>query len=454
MQEVTLAQMLDAREARVHTQSRLLAAHPDAALIAFTLNIPGPVKTGPAILRAFRHGCGLLEDLLKPYTIYHKEHHDLPTGPEGYYAVQADAREIKTLCLSLEDGFPMGRLFDLDVLTPDGSKIERGALGYAERGCMVCSAPGRGCASRRLHTVDELQAAAFGLIENHFCTSDADRIGVLASAALIDEVEATPKPGLVDRSNAGSHTDMDIGTFRRSAASLQNYFTACVSIGMDTQACAPETVFPQLRAAGLEAEKSMFAATNGINTHKGAIYTLGVLCGAVGRLWSAGQPMADTDRLLDTCADLTRIAVRDDFAAIRAKAAPQTAGERLYLQYGLRGIRGEVADGLPALRQYGLPAFHHVLSAGRSAEEAGLYALLQLIAHTDDTTLWHRGGKEGADHAQQAALELLDKGGFPSTDDLLALDRDFIAQRLSPGGCADLLAVLYFLYRLKIYFKV
>ncbi|MBR5284034.1 MAG: citrate lyase holo-[Clostridia bacterium] len=449
MQEVNLAAMLDAREARVAAQEAMQAAHPDAVLVSFTLNIPGPIKNSPAIRRAFTFGCTAIEAILRDHSVVDHSRKDLFTGCEALWAVKADALPLKDACTALEDDLPLGRLFDIDILAPDGSKIERRMVGKEERGCMVCGTPGRGCASRRLHTVAELQKAAWALIDGHFAPCDAEAIGHAAMSALLDEVETTPKPGLVDRNGSGSHTDMDIDTFRRSAHALESYFIQCAALGMKHRGHAPETLFSLLRAAGLEAEKAMYAATNGINTHKGAIYTLGVLCGAVGSLWNVETPTPSTDALLDACAVLTRTSVEADLASIRAKGTAETAGERLYLAHGLTGIRGEAANGLPAVRSHGLPAFCKGLDGGLTAEEAGRYALLHLIAHTDDSTLWHRGGADGAAYARKAAADLLKGGRFPTEEELLTLDHAFTARRLSPGGSADLLAVLYFLHRLE-----
>ena len=448
MQEVTLAEMLDAREARAAAQAALQARFPNASLISFTLNIPGPVKVTPAVVRAFHDGCRRIDAVLIDLPVVFREARRPHTGCEALWAVEAPALSLKEACAALEDKNALGRLFDIDVLAPNGRKIDRAEVGKPERGCMVCGAPGRGCASRRLHSVPELQAAAFGRIDAHFRKADAARIGALAAQALRDEVCATPKPGLVDRNNTGSHKDMDLNTFLRSADALEGYFITCTTLGMEGRSLPPEVLFSHLRAAGLEAEAAMFAATDGINTHKGAIYTLGVLCGAIGYRWTAERPVAETDVLLDTCAALTAASAAADFAAVD-RADPKTAGERLYLQYGLRGIRGEVADGLPALRSRGLPAFRRALADGHTAEESGILALLHLIAHTDDTTLWHRGGRDGAAYAQRAAADLLKASPFPTAEQIAALDRDFIARRLSPGGCADLLAVLFFLHRLQ-----
>ena len=428
MMEVSLLDILNAREARAQRQQQLLAAH-RAPLLCFTMNIAGPVKTSPLIQRGFEEGLGLLNQQLTQARILFREVQVLPTGCEATFAIDLPAQELKQLCTEIEENHPLGRLFDMDVMDTDGSKLER----KAQRGCLVCGAPGRFCAASRAHSVEQLQAVTTQLLERYFFPFD---IAATAVQSLIDEVRTTPKPGLVDRRNNGSHKDMDLRLFEVSAKALQTYFEACVRIGQNTAQLPPEETFPLLRTAGIEAEEAMFRATGGINTHKGAIYALGLLCGSIGRLGCT-----DTDAILAECQAMVSRSVAADFAAATGK----TAGERLYLQYGIRGIRGEAADGFPSVRNMGLPAFRKALEDGLSQNDAGAVTLLHLIAEAEDTNLYHRGGRDGAQWAATAAKALLP---YPNNAQIAELDDAFIERNLSPGGCADLLAVTYFLHSL------
>lgn len=433
MPQVTLTQILLSRDARVQRQKELRMQY-GTPLICFTMNIPGPVKCTPLILRAFREGASILEEKLPENAVLHRELAEENTGCYGFYAVAMDARELKEICTAIEDAFPMGRLFDMDVLDENGTKLERPVL----RSCMVCGAPGRGCAARRLHSVSLLQAETTGRISAYFEEKDRDRIACLASDALIKEVRITPKPGLVDRRNNGSHRDMDLNTFVASAKVLKDYFKTCVAIGQQNR----EDCFPALQKAGLLAEESMLAVTGGVNTHKGAIFTLGILCGALGQLWTPEGTIPPVDAILSRCATLS------GSYAERAleNADDSTPGLRLYRKTGLTGIRGEVAAGLPSVWQISLPIYQKALADGSSENDAGVLALLSLIARVEDTNLYHRGGPEGASFAKEAAGVLLREG--VTQDKLEALDDAFIARNLSPGGCADLLAVTLFLHDL------
>lgn len=440
MEEVTLLQVLQAREERVALQKQLLETH-RCPLICFTMNIAGPVKDSALIRRGFFYGLAQLEGRL---TQVRCKQVLLPvTGPLAMLAVEEDPQRLKDICVEIEEAQAVGRLFDMDVLTLSGEKLERAS----QRGCIVCGAPGRGCAAGRLHTVEQLQEATQAILADHFAQQDCEKLGKLASQCLLQEAYTTPKPGLVDRRNTGSHKDMTLEHFEKSAKALEPYFTDCVRIGQETGDLAPEETFARLRQAGIQAEKTMYAATGGVNTHKGAIYTFGVLCGSLGRLWQPDVPAAERAQLLETCAELVKRSVSEDFAQARG----DTAGEQVFLERGIPGIRGEVAAGLPAVRETGLPEYELALSRGLDENHAGCVALLHLMARVEDTTAYRRGGPGGAIFLQRSAQDLLEAYQDPALDIIARLDDSFISRNLTAGGCADLLAVTYFLHKLKNY---
>lgn len=433
--EVTLWQVLEARDRRAQRQKELLAEY-GTTLVCFTMNIPGPVKRSPLISRAFREGCARLEKGLSG--ILHREYREEVTGCEAMYAVAEDALRVKAACTAIEDGSALGRLFDMDVLDASGRKLDREQVGGGPRNCIVCGAAGRGCASRRVHSVEALQAAVNRLLTAHFAQADREKLAALAVESLLEEVSITPKPGLVDLRNTGSHRDMDIGTFTASANALLPYFRECVELGQKTAENPPEETFSRLRQAGLRAERDMYRATGGVNTHKGAIFTMGILCGCLGRLWTPETPVGGLSRLLEDAARMGQEALGADLPG----SSGATAGERLYRSRGLTGIRGEVAAGLPSVMTWGLPVFRACLAEGCDRNAAGAITLLHLAAHVEDTNLYHRGGPEGAAWAKEATAMLLPR---PAMAQIEALDDAFIARNLSPGGCADLLAVTCFL---------
>lgn len=434
---VTLQEMLEAREERVRRQQQLLSTY-RTPLLCFTMNIAGPVKTTPLIERGFEAGLDALDQAL-PAPLFRETVH-APTGSTAYFAVDLPAEQLKDLCLKIEEAAPVGRLFDMDVLTPDGKKLERTTL----RGCLVCGAPGRDCAARRLHSVEELQKATNQLLTAHFARTDAVRYANLAVESLLREVYTTPKPGLVDRRNCGSHRDMDLPLFEESAEALRPYFEDCFNLGVTTAGQPPEDTFFLLRQAGITAEKRMFEATHGVNTHKGALFTMGLLLGALGRLWTADGSAPAPEKLCREAGHLYAHQLEKDLSL-----APTTAGLKLYQSHGIPGIRGEAAKGFPTLWFHALPTYRDYLSLGLSENDAGACTLLELIARVEDTNLYHRGGPEGAAWAKQQAEALLNGNPLPSLAEIEKLDDAFIRKNLSPGGSADLLAATYFLYQLN-----
>lgn len=159
MDEVSLQEMLAARERRCYLQTQLLAQY-KKSLISFTLNIPGPVKVLPGVPEAFAAGCQRIEALLKDrlVLVQHMETIKEKTGYEAFYNVDANPDFIKELMVSLEDQDRVGRLFDIDVLRTDGSKVSREDLGFSPRTCLLCGQPAHVCSRSRSHSVAQLTA--------------------------------------------------------------------------------------------------------------------------------------------------------------------------------------------------------------------------------------------------------------------------------------------------------
>lgn len=432
-------ELLNAREERALRQAQLRNQY-QCPLVCFTMNIAGPVKISSEITRAFNFGLSLLENMLQDKTIYHKEALYLKSGPVAYYSVLESADKIKKICVCIEESCSIGRLFDIDVLDVDGTKLER----LTQRSCIVCKKKGRSCAASRQHSVKELQFVTKQLISSHFQEHDSTAIAKLAQESLIDEVSTTPKPGLVDKSNNGSHSDMNFDTFKKSAEALYPYFCSCIKTGIQTSEKPAEYTFDLLRQQGIIAEKNMLIATGGVNTHKGIIYSMGILCGAIGRLWTVESPIADTDNILLECSKMVHLSIKSDFDAIDNS----TAGGKLYLSNGDKGIRGEVYSGFSSVKNYSLPVYKNCVKNGKNKNDAGVISLLHLIANINDTAVYNRGGVDGMEYTRKYAQALLSKNHF-NMNDVKKMDEEFIKRNLSPGGAADLLAITFMLAKLE-----
>ena len=265
-------------------------------------------------------------------------------------------------------------------------------------------------------------------------------IGRAALASLYDELALEPKPGLVSFVDCGSHTDMTAATFLRSIFALRHCFSGMAALG------AAHRPFESLEAAGVEAERRMLRATGGVNTHRGAIFMLGLLCAAAGSLRAAG-------RRCDAAA--LRVEVIDRWGEVLARRAARpaaSAGQRVARQLGLRSAGHEAALGFPCLFEHAYPALCAARAAGVSERRARLHALFAAMAVLADTNLARRGGLQGLREAQACAQAYLDAGGGLHPDAVLRAQRihaDFVARRLSPGGSADLLSAACWLERIE-----
>ena len=261
-----------------------------------------------------------------------------------------------------------------------------------------------------------------------------ERVAALAEQSLQLEIYTWPKPGLVSHVDTGSHTDMDAGTFLRSGSAIRPFFAELVEAGMRNRDMA------ELRRIGLRAEFAMLRATGGINTHRGAIFGVGLLCAAAG-LRHAGH--VDAGISLGGA-----VSHRWARGIVDGPYLLYSHGQAAAREFGAGGARQQAASGFPCVYEVGLPALHKgfALPSG-DAEAARVHAIFALIAVLEDTNLLHRGGLAGLQFAQQAAQSFLDRGGIGQPDwrqVAEATHRAFVERRLSPGGAADLLAMSLF----------
>ncbi|CRM36226.1 2-(5''-triphosphoribosyl)-3'-dephosphocoenzyme-A synthase [Pseudomonas sp. 31 R 17] len=262
----------------------------------------------------------------------------------------------------------------------------------------------------------------------------ADRLADRAVDALIDEADLSPKPALVDRRGNGAHTDLHLGLMHASALSLWPMFKAMAEAALEIG----EIGLPLREALGRigrEGEQAMLITTNGVNTHRGAIWALGLLTAA-----AALDPGGVT-------LNAARLALLDD------RHAPQTLshGALVAQRYGARGAREEAQLGFPSVTQRGLPQLHKSRRQNVGEQNARLDALLAIMTELADTCVLYRAGYAGLTTLQQGAQAVLDAGGsatLAGRRQLHALDQQLLALNASPGGAADLLAACLFIDRL------
>ncbi|UCZ82876.1 triphosphoribosyl-dephospho-CoA synthase [Pseudomonas sp. L5B5] len=267
----------------------------------------------------------------------------------------------------------------------------------------------------------------------------ADRLADLAVDALIDEADLSPKPALVDRRGNGAHSDLHLGLMHASALSLWPAFKEMAEVALESG-----VVGLPLREAlgriGREGEQAMLATTGGVNTHRGAIWALGLLVAATAlepRSTGAGK----------VALRAARLALLEDRYAPR----PLSHGAQVALRYGVRGAREQAQQGFPAVLQLGLPQLKRSRAQGHGEQNARLDALLAIMTGLADTCVLYRAGETGLRAMQEGAQAVLDAGGSASLAGrrrLHELDQCLVALNASPGGAADLLAACLLIDRI------
>ncbi|WP_432261917.1 triphosphoribosyl-dephospho-CoA synthase [Cupriavidus sp. TMH.W2] len=268
----------------------------------------------------------------------------------------------------------------------------------------------------------------------------AHAIGDLAVDVLVEEALLTPKPGLVDARGSGAHKDMSLGLMIHSARSLRGAFAAMALAGQRA-AHIDHGLRERLGALGREAEASMLRATGGVNTHRGAIWCLGLLAGAAGWLGQA----VDAASVASAAGAIARLPDR------HRPAHTGNKGELACSAYGVGGARAQAEAGFPHVVGVGLPALQASRARGDAESSARVNALLAIMARLDDTCVLVRAGREGLAGMQTGAAAVLGAGGvgtLPGRRRLRELEAAMQARNASPGGAADLLAATLFLDRL------
>lgn len=494
LEEVALEDMLNARERRAAIQKSLLDEF-GAPLVCLTLNIPGPVKVLEGVPEAFERGCRRIKADLQSagFPVLRCMELREKTGYELFLSVEGEAMAIKTSMAAIEDDGRLGRLYDIDVIRPDGCKVSREEFGLPPRTCLLCGQPAHACSRSRRHSVAQLVEEIHRILAVCFpspCAYSAscphqvrgceasrsahtgggpmneksscehsrpedprlerflDCVEQAAAYGLLEEVRTTPKPGLVDLRDNGSHRDMCYDTFVASTEAVVPYLVEMARLGFCLD--GPEDrLFPAIRPVGVKAEAAMFAATGGVNTHKGIIFSLGIIAACLGYDYRRTGSL-DPIRVLELGGLATRSWLEEDFDRMKTRP-PKTHGEHLFAEYGYRGIRGEAQEGFPALRLFALPAMTKAMAVQPDANRARLYVLLTLMANVDDTNILIRSNPQTLEYAQEEARRLLLSHPVitdRAMEELATLNREFIARNISPGGCADLLAIAIFFERL------
>jgi len=450
---------LRARDEREAAVRRVLGEHQGRAplsIVTLSLNIPGPDKNLAGCETLFARAAAALQRALggalepgggvsDPVNVL---------GPFGIWHLGLDPRAAKRAVLAVEHGATEGRLLDVDVYDASGRQVDRGSLDLAPRACLVCPEPAHECARLGRHSSGQVVAAARALLADAFLDGLAD---ALVGGAR-EELALTPKPGLVDRADSGSHPDLTFEAMSRSIDLLPQYFaelrsTSPSSVGAGLRAGPAghrrTSVGAGLRAgpaghrrtrenieacihAGVRAERRMWDEV-GSNAHRGYIFLggLALLAGAPGPPRNTGEFRARI------------VALASDILAANREAAERSHGGELRRVHGVAGIHGEALAGLPAVFEHGRPSLRNASLAGLDRRASAHYAMAVLMQHLEDTTAVHRCGLDGLRRLRDDGrrIQVAIESGSDHHRLLAALNDEYRAMHLTMGGVADCLAL-------------
>jgi triphosphoribosyl-dephospho-CoA synthase len=269
-----------------------------------------------------------------------------------------------------------------------------------------------------------------------------------AIEAMLCEVSAYPSPGLVSSVSKGAHVDMDHYTFIKSTSILSKYMVLFAEEGYSNK--SPKEIFKAIRAIGIEAEIEMFKGTQGINTHKGMIFLLGISCAAVTK---AINDKKSFDEIQGIIKEMTKGLVKDELTYM-SKDKATSHGEKLFLKHNIEGIRGQVERGMPLVFDYSLAAYKE--NKALKLNDRLIHTLLCIMKYCEDSNILHRHSMDTLKMVQQKATQIIDLGGMTSEigqAEIDTLNTEFIKDNISPGGSADLLAVTVFFNSVETYMK-
>jgi triphosphoribosyl-dephospho-CoA synthetase len=263
----------------------------------------------------------------------------------------------------------------------------------------------------------------------------AEKLARVATGALREELDTTPKPGLVDKDDHGAHDDMTYDLMRSSINAIHPYFEQLAGLGMEQADMPIETIFREARRIGMDAEQAMLAATGGVNTHRGAIFSLG-LCVVSSALLAARGRALTAGEISKTVSSI----------AVHFERQAGSNGGKVHRKYNTKGALDGARDGYRELFMTVLPAYMEMIAGGEDRNTANIRALLLIMSMLDDSNVYHRKGAEVASMVKARASELY---GNYSIGKLGELNTYFIQNNISPGGSADMLALIIFLERIS-----
>jgi triphosphoribosyl-dephospho-CoA synthase len=280
----------------------------------------------------------------------------------------------------------------------------------------------------------------------YLISNEAFLIAGYAIEAMLYEVAAYPSPGLVSSISKGAHVDMDHYTFIKSTSILSKYMVLFAEEGYSNN--TPKEIFKAIRAIGIEAEGEMFKGTEGVNTHKGMIFLLGISCAATTKAINDKKSFGEIQGIIK---QMTTGLVQSELSHMNEEKAT-SHGEKLFLKHNVEGIRGQVESGIPLVFDYSMQIYKE--NETLKLNDRLIHTLISIMNHCEDSNILHRHSMDTLKEVQQKATHIISLGGMTTESGKAAietLDKEFIERHISPGGSADLLAVTVFFNSVQTY---
>lgn len=417
------------------------------ASVSMNLNVPGIPKTNALLTRFFELCKEQLTNWLLANRIFIDEKNEttIQHAAGNFYIVAIkpgiiQVSQLKQSTELFEIDHPLGRFIDVDVTDENGKLFSSGK----SKPCFYCQLhPASDCIQSHRHPVETLRDFQLRQIEMYLREERllrlSRKVSSLAIRSVLYELSLTPKPGLVDTAGSGIHTDMDYRTFVDSTAAISGWFTDLFRAGTTCRDEDLKNALPHVRNMGLRMEKEMFQTTNGINTQKGIIFLMGISLFGAGYVLKEND-MFDQHEFITTIKTLCNNLVETEFVN---HADTLTHGELCFRKYHTGGVRSEAENGFPTIFGHSLP----VLERENNTGSVALYkTLLSVMAVLNDTNILYRSDRPTLETLQNLSKKALDDFSMEAYAEIA----DFCkANKISPGGSADLLSITIFIFLLK-----
>jgi len=445
-----ITNILKAREER--DSIKKILCQKGNALISLNINVPGQQKSNQLLAEFFHRVKDQMKNFMLANRLFIAEGEEiiLNHAAGNYFIVPIKSKNfeikvIKQITESFEEEHPLGRFIDIDVYDIDNHAVSSGK----SKKCFYCKKyPAIECRRAERHKIEELydfqQKKIRKYLKKEREKEICRKISGIALKAILYEISLTPKPGLVDKTGSGIHTDMDYRTFIDSTSSISVFFQLLIKSGFSCKSKNLSKALPLIRQIGLKMEKEMFEQTRGVNTQKGLIFLMGISLFASAYVLKKSK-LFDSEGFRETvkkiCENLVHSELQTNTSDIKSH------GEQCFKLFNVGGIRLEVENGFPTIFNYAIPVLE---TQNYIDDNVLIMCLLTIMSNLDDTNVLYRSNAQTLQLLKEKCGNLITNYSFDNYKEII----DFcISNKISPGGSADLLCISVFIYLLKINFS-